>query len=72
MLLLWYIYLEFYKQELMEALWYTQRFEQGWQHLRMNIDLVMAGRRNLYPVVVDWCLFAVFFSGGINVAVASQ
>ena len=42
------------------------------ESLHRNSDLVMAGRRYLYLVVVDWCRFAVFSSGGLNVAVASQ
>ena len=40
--------------------------------LYRNSDLVMAGRRYLYPVVVDWCRFVVFSIGGINVVVATQ
>ena len=40
--------------------------------LYRNSDLVVAGRRYLYPVVVYCCWFAVFTSGGINVAFASQ
>ena len=43
------------------------------ESLYCNSDLVMAGQRYLYAVVVvDWWRFAVVSSSGINVVFAAQ
>ena len=58
------------KQLSREAIWFGSLVVC--ESLYRNSDLVMVGRRYLYPIVVEWCQFAVFSSDGMNVAVTLQ